>query len=360
MNSEEAFEKSITEKEFIVPSYYKNFSCKCGDCRTPCCCGWSVTVSMREYFELLSLECSNELRRKINCALHVIDGASENEYARLTPSWLGTCHLQREDGLCAVHAECGEWALPNICRVYPRCARSGDVLRLCCSSSCEKTVELFMEQKEPITFEVSELANDAYVDDGMTKEGFDRQKEYVKILQNRALSMPQRLEELYKYMFGKTLPEDACIDLEPLSPIIEYYKDNSDNVSQLCEKYEKIKADGELERAINELERIYPDLEILIEHLIVNHVFYSAFPIGEKRISEENSFFALCVVYALTKIFAATALYGNQSDDTNVIVSNALSAFYRLCEHSSFAYNCTVLLRRAGYLSEECIRSIMI
>ena len=150
----------ITKKEFIVPTYYKDFVCKCGDCRTPCCGGWSVTVSMREYFELLSLECSDELRHKINCALTVINGGNENAYARLTPSWLGTCHLQREDGLCAVHAECGEWSLPNICRVYPRCARSGEILRLCCSSSCEKTVELFMENDGFIDFESAELPND--------------------------------------------------------------------------------------------------------------------------------------------------------------------------------------------------------
>lgn len=336
----------ITKKEFIVPTYYKDFVCKCGDCRTPCCGGWSVTVSMREYFELLSLECSDELRHKINCALTVINGGNENAYARLTPSWLGTCHLQREDGLCAVHAECGEWSLPNICRVYPRCARSGEILRLCCSSSCEKTVELFMENDGFIDFESAELPNDAYVDDGMSLDGFEEQKKYIKILQDRTLSIRERLSELYKFMFGKE-PGKTGPSFAPLDAIIEYYKDNSDNVSELCEKYESLQKDGKMDDAIKNLYSLYPKFDLLLEHLLVNNVFYSAFPIGDERISKENAFVALGVIYALTKVFAATAVF-DAKGDTKVLLADAISAFYRLCEHSSFAYNSIVLLKRAG------------
>ena len=346
----------ITKKEFIVPTYYKNFACKCGDCRTPCCGGWSVTVSMSEYFNLLSLDCSEELRHKINCALCINNGDSESAYARLTPSWLGTCHLQREDGLCAVHAECGEWSLPNICRVYPRCARDGEVLRLCCSSSCEKTVELFMEQKEPMDFERASFALDAYMDDGMTEDEFAKQMEYVKILQNRQISVENRLFELYKYMFGKELSKDVSERINALKVILDYYEAHSDSIAAICEKYEMIKNQGKLKEAIDALEQKYPDFEILVEHLLVNHVFYSAFPMGEKRISEEGAFWALCVVYSLTKLFAAVAIFEADDADIKVLISDAVSAFYRLCEHSAFAYNSMVLLKRAGYLSEECIK----
>ena len=338
----------ITKKEFTVPNYYKSFICKCGDCRTPCCGGWSVTVSMREYFELLSLECSDELKRKIDCALCVVNGG-ENKYARLTPSWLGTCHLQREDGLCAVHAECGEWALPNICRMYPRCARSGEVLRLCCSSSCEKTVELFMEQNEPISFDRESYAQDAFVDDGLTADEFERQMEYIKILQNRDLCVKERLIGLYEFMFGKELESGKIKEIDALLPIIEYYSNNSDNVSELCEKYFKIKNEELYAGAERCLYEKYPDFDVLLEHLLVNHVFYYAFPKTDDRIDEEGAFFALCVVYALTKLFAAAAVYGaKDGEDVKVIISDAVSAFYRLCEHSAFAYNSIVLLKRAG------------
>ena len=338
----------ITKKEFTVPNYYKSFICKCGDCRTPCCGGWSVTVSMREYFELLSLECSDELKRKIDCALCVVNGG-ENEYARLTPSWLGTCHLQREDGLCAVHAECGEWALPNICRMYPRCARSGEIPRLCCSSSCEKTVELFMEQSEPIKFERESYAQDAFVDDGMTADEFERQMEYIKILQNRGLGVKERLLALYEVMFGKELESGKIKEIDALLPIIEYYSNNSDNVSELCEKYFKIKNEGLYAGAERCLYEKYPDFDVLLEHLLVNHVFYYAFPKTDDRIDDEGAFFALCIVYVLTKLFAAVAVYdAKDGEDVKVLISDTVSAFYRLCEHSAFAYNSIVLLKRAG------------
>ena len=348
METEEEYKEKITEKTFIVPSYYKNFSCKCGDCRIPCCGGWSVTVSMREYFNLLSLDCSDELRHKINCALCIKNGGNENEYACLTPSWLGTCHLQREDGLCAVHAECGEGHLPNVCRLYPRCVRGTEVLRFCCSSSCEKTVELFMDMKDPMGFETVELESDVYIDDGMTKDEFDKQMEYIKILQNRDISMENRLFELYKYMFGRQIHTGVAERIHALTVILDYYENHSDSIGAVCKKYETLRGQGRVEEAINALDITYPDFEILAEHLLVNHVFYSAFPKGEPRIDAKKAFLALCVVYSLTKLFAAVSIFEEDPADIKVLMCDAISEFYRLCEHSSFAYNSIVLLKRAG------------
>ena len=37
----------------LVPDYYPSFVCKAGACRTPCCEGWPVTMSMGDYFRLL-------------------------------------------------------------------------------------------------------------------------------------------------------------------------------------------------------------------------------------------------------------------------------------------------------------------
>ena len=32
---------------FLMPDYYKDFSCKKGDCRFSCCKGWKVTFSLK-------------------------------------------------------------------------------------------------------------------------------------------------------------------------------------------------------------------------------------------------------------------------------------------------------------------------
>ena len=357
MEEEQYSQDSDSESEkrtFSAPSYYKDFSCKCGDCRTPCCGGWGVTVSMKEYFDLLSLDCSEELRHKINCALCIKNGGNESEYANLTPSWLGTCHLQREDGLCMVHAQCGEDKLPSVCRMYPRCARKGEILRLCCSASCEKVVELFMDMKDPMTFEDVRFASVAFMDDEMTADEFEKQMQYVKILQNRSISIESRLLDLHRHMFSADVHGSEAEILSALKVILDYYESHSESIEMLCEKYEYIKSQGRIREAIDTLGEKYPDFEILAEHLLVNHVFYSAFPKVDKRIDCKGALLALCVVYSLTKLFSAVALYEtDENANVKVILSDAISAFFRLCEHSSFDYNCIVLLKRAGMLPKN-------
>ena len=54
--------------DYLVPDYYQAFRCKTGQCRTPCCDGWPVTFSMPDYFKLLSVECSPELKRQLDSA----------------------------------------------------------------------------------------------------------------------------------------------------------------------------------------------------------------------------------------------------------------------------------------------------
>ena len=51
---------------FLMPDYYKDFSCKKGDCRFSCCKGWKVTFSLKDYFKLVSEECSEELRNRLD------------------------------------------------------------------------------------------------------------------------------------------------------------------------------------------------------------------------------------------------------------------------------------------------------
>ena len=68
------------------------------------------------------------------------------------------------------------------------------------------------------------------------------------------------------------------------------------------------------------------------------------------QIPHGKAFFALCVVYSLTKLFAAVSIFEENPADIKVLMCDAVSEFYRLCEHSSFAYNSIVLLKRAGCL----------
>jgi hypothetical protein len=56
------------EREYLVPDYYDHFSCKMGECRAACCEGWPISISLEDYYHLMSEECSPELRQKLEYA----------------------------------------------------------------------------------------------------------------------------------------------------------------------------------------------------------------------------------------------------------------------------------------------------
>ena len=122
--------------KFYVPEYYDHFRCKGGACRRTCCRGWNITLSMREYFALRSVEGSESLNRRMDGALEIISDDKER-YAAFVRTQDGSCPLLREDGLCAMHAECGEDMLPAVCREYPRAYRTDYACELAFSASCE-------------------------------------------------------------------------------------------------------------------------------------------------------------------------------------------------------------------------------
>ena len=54
------------EEPYLVPDYFPAFSCKMGACRRPCCEGWPISVSMKDYFHLMGADCSPDLRRRLD------------------------------------------------------------------------------------------------------------------------------------------------------------------------------------------------------------------------------------------------------------------------------------------------------
>lgn len=80
-------------RDFLVPDNYADFHCKCGKCRHTCCDGWAVTFPREDYFRLLSVPCSPELRRKLDTSLHLADDPTPERYAELLPNWEGTAHF---------------------------------------------------------------------------------------------------------------------------------------------------------------------------------------------------------------------------------------------------------------------------
>ena len=80
-------------RAFFVPDYYERFICKADTCRANCCHGWCITVSMQDYFNLLSVPCSKRLRDKLDVSLHVVKNPYSQRHESVWDEYTAICAL---------------------------------------------------------------------------------------------------------------------------------------------------------------------------------------------------------------------------------------------------------------------------
>ncbi len=324
--------------EFLFPEYYRDFACKCGDCRSTCCHGWGITLSQDDYFRVTGTACTPELRRRLDVAFKPATNPSPTpeRYAMISYNWLGKCPIQTDDGYCALHRECGEGAIPEICRRYPRCIRTSPIHEACTSTSCEFTLELLYRDDEPVRFinDVIEVYDEEYDTPAASEldvnEYTESRGKAFSILSDRSRGIDERLIALADG-FGVQLPYDAmshesaaelferCLTAsvalqELYDDITAYYSHNSDIPRFSLESIEK--------------------MDIYLEKMLVNHVFYKAFPRSFKDSTLTQEISSLLAVRALHR-YVTEAYIGvhGWSIDNFVDVTAQL---FRMIEHSRF------------------------
>ena len=333
----------MIEKKFIVPAYYKDFSCKGGDCRTCCCGGWAVTVSMKEYFSLLGLECSQELRYKIDGALHLLKDADENRFAQILPAFDGTCPMRRKsDGYCALQCECGEDVLPAVCRYYPRSPRLWPRAECCISCSCEKVLEDLIATPEKLTFEERKLA--FYFDEKdapiVEKDVAEERKKCMDLLQDRAFSVTERMDHIFRFLFekgGKTFSlreADAA-----LTDILSFYSD-SPSIGEECERALSNKTT--LEEAAAALRKKFSQADLWAEKILSNHFFFMKFPYVEKNENLSDVALGLAGLFALWTVLIADERVKTTDDFVDIT-----GKLFRVAEHTRFYKNVAILIEEA-------------
>lgn len=388
---------------YTIPDYYSEFHCKTGDCRHPCCIGWDIEISMKEYFHLLGMECSPELRRKLDTAFHFLDKPSEEYYAMITPRWDGDCPLRRENGFCGLQCECGEEALPAVCRYYPRSPASEFSYHCCCANSCEAVLDLLFTKEEPITFHKQNLSfrmddEMPHRTDAMARMFPAVSRACIGIMQDRSKPLSRRLRhlgELIRVMdvpYGqknaaglrailpfasvagdaeKDTAEAALTDAE-LGEALKYVRDYlyalEVNVTQFGEDAatvrDKLKMDTEGDIS-NEsvrrwhtlsarMEQLFPDNERILEQVLVNHMCYDNYPFTPEVRTMWECHLALCGLYALLKVLTVCVVAGLTDTADGCAASkqdfaryiDVTAALFRLAEHTSFTHNTAVVARR--------------
>lgn len=351
----------MTKEKFIVADYYENFKCKCGDCRNCCCEGWGVTLSYAEYTRLLGLVCHKSLRAKLDRSFYILPDATAERYAALNRTYTGSCPLRDDDGKCFLQKSKGEGILPEICKIYPRNVMERGVREGACANSCEETLSLMFATNSPLVFSEKEINVDA--DDSnytVTSSEFAKiQSDAIKILQNRRLTLSNRLYELclFASKLKNTNIDEADCEAETSFPVntgatIDTLRAVADIVGFLCTYSPSFSKNGTQaldaigfshDGNINEIYNAYranenklyetlPNMDIYLEDVIVNHLFFTRFPSCDVGQTAYDKCISAAGIAAVLK-FTVSSLADKIKSVEDFIDVTALS--FRCFEHSA-------------------------
>ena len=342
---------------YLVPDFYKDFACKCGECRNSCCEGWDVGISQSEYYELLSINGSEELQNRLSRAFYVPRDASPERFAMLNHDWLGNCPLRDDTGLCLLHSVAGEEALPAVCRLYPRSLRK-DLCEASLSNSCERVLEILAERKTQLKFVAEDLGSEGTGYEPPYRMSLRMQ--CIGILQDRNSSLAESFESVGELITGKKAEKRGFREcLEVMLSFCGEYSENESSLSEYCEyAIRKLRdiTENEYDKRRAMLKNLFPDIELIQENIMVNHLFYQKFPYSETRENETEEYESLCALLC----FIAVLVTGNiERIDSLSDLIDLLAAAFRVMEHSAFHYNAHVLLDRAGFGEPEIAGSLL-
>lgn len=139
----------------LVPDYYDEFHCQCGACSFSCCQEWSISLYEKDYRNLMSLELSQEDRKKLEeTFVRDYQEGPNHTYAAIRLGTDKRCGFQDSNGLCHLQAIAGEENLPEVCRTFPRTAALvyGTTLDKNLRLSCPAVVELLMQREAGVQF----------------------------------------------------------------------------------------------------------------------------------------------------------------------------------------------------------------
>lgn len=357
---------------FLMPDYYPHFKCKMGACRHACCEGWRVTLSLNDYFRLESEDCSLELREKIDKGIKISLTPSPDAYAYIQHDYFGKCPMRLDDGRCALHAELGEKALAQVCRLYPRGIRVFPDYECSCANSCEAVLEYLFDRDSSIEFIKQEMELELLEEVNNSVNFGTQGREQairlwlIKILQNRKFSLANRLMNV-GWALGLM---DSCIEnknfsaidkilsepfimvknhfevdkghllfgIDTMEKLLSIIDRGSDSIREYGEQALAYFGNDEMtfdkyEQALKKFETTFPKWEIWFEHMLVNHVFFEQFPFQDRPLGLWEEYVGISAVYSLLRFLGIGYMTNKERKEDFVDVS---SAVFRLVDHTDF------------------------
>jgi hypothetical protein len=373
--------KESIKNRFLVPDYFKKFTCKGSECRNCCCSGWGITIPMQQYFTLVGLPGTKKLREKIDRAFCPLSNPTPERYAEISHNYRGDCPLHMENGYCAIQYHFGEDVLPSVCRYYPRGPRTDYAMECSCANSCEKTLELLFENDDLITFETKEL--EFRMPCGEHNLTVEDQAFYVRvrafcfgILEKRSFSLPTRMLMIGKVL--SALDADRQVDLlsidltvpsyakdipftyDVLFNISRWFIENSRSISDDCSENEAFYRDGnwleKYESTLKHFDQILPNQEILFEKMLINNLFFRQFPFQAFSGTLTDAFISLCGTYLFIR-YLSICLMRDRNGLEDFI--DLMAKTFRVITHTSFERNIMILLKNENAADLESLGKLI-
>ncbi|MDD3123846.1 MAG: flagellin lysine-N-methylase [Candidatus Izemoplasmatales bacterium] len=370
-----------SKNEYLVPDYYKYFSCKGKECRYTCCSGWKVTIPMNEYFKLHGITCNKKLRENIDRTFRTLPDFTPERYAEIIHNSFGECPLLLANGYCNLHSQLGEEVLPSVCRYYPRGPKVDYAFECSTTNSCERTLELLFETDDLISFEKRRIELKIPLSLGKVKADekliYESVRTFVfKILQDRTVSLPDRILKIGKVILeldGDIHTNLLEIDLSilPITKDIPYVYQIMENVaSWFIEKNPNISPffsdilsyleNKPIEEAYLEIEQhlseVLPNHEIMFEKMLMNNLFFRQFPFQEFTSNFEEEFVYLCGAYLFTRYLSLGYMRDKSSIDDFVDI---MARSFRVIAHFRFERNIFQLLKLQNAISYESLAKLI-
>lgn len=334
---------------FLVPDYYEKFACKCGECRHTCCDGFTINITRDEYFRLIGLECSDELRRKLDCGIKLRPDADSIKYAQITADWEGRCHMLDNKGYCALQRECGEDVMTAPCRYFPRSPELKCLPECSCACGCERTVELLFDHKEKLQFMHRELEFDLQtVPQKLSlRETAERDRLHmalIECMQDRSRPVAERIDAAGRLLCADTSDsrwqEDAAL-LDKVTDIMDWCTDEFSTLAGYTAAAAARLRTGVHDDGWKAVKETFPDIDIYFEQLLVNDIFYTYAPFADDRLNAEDEYTSLKVIYLMLKLLLSCNM---NMESTMADLVDICTFFFRAVEFTAFRYNIRVFM----------------
>lgn len=195
----------------IQPDYVKNFKCDGKFCDCRCCRDWRIVVDEDAYKKFLTLDENSRAEILNNVEWkRDIDADVDVDVMTLKLHDDGICSFLTADGLCSIQKNHGEDFLTAICQSFPRVTYKFDenFFEQSMTLTCPLAAQMILLPFEPIKFvEVEGVTTRAIISlkklPRSVEDFVSLQMDAIKILQNRTLTINQRLKNFYELLGGK-------------------------------------------------------------------------------------------------------------------------------------------------------------